>query len=318
MAKYDVVRGTTNRIFLIFIQDKTSTTGAGLSGLTNTAITAYYARDTDTASTAISVVSMTAGTYTSGGFLQIDGTNMPGWYWFCPPSGCFSASGTPHSCGINIQGTGNAAVCAMECQLTGWDNQDAVHGGMSALPNTACTTNASLITSGSGTDQLTVASGVASADAKKINAVSTSPVTAIHAVLGQANEIAVDGSGEVTFNNASIGSVTGNIGGNVVGSVASVTNPVAVTSNIKKNSASRLSFTMTDSTNHAPDPGLTVAGQVSIDGAAFVPLTNAVSAIANGDYTVVLAAADTNGNTLIFRFTATGADDLNIMAFTQP
>ena len=37
--------------------------------------------------------------------------------------------------------------------------QDAVHLGLSALPATACTTNASLITSGTGTDQLSVSSG---------------------------------------------------------------------------------------------------------------------------------------------------------------
>lgn len=93
---------------------------------------------------------------------------------------------------------------------------------------------------------------------------------------------------------------------------------VAVTSNIKKNAASRLTFTMTDSTSHNPKTGLTVSGQVSIDGVAFASLTNAVTEISNGDYTVSLAAADTNGNALMFRFTATGADDLNIFALSQP
>ncbi len=39
------------------------------------------------------------------------------------------------------------------------DPQDAVHYGLSALPNTACTTNASLLTSGTGTDQVSVSSG---------------------------------------------------------------------------------------------------------------------------------------------------------------
>lgn len=94
---------------------------------------------------------------------------------------------------------------------------------------------------------------------------------------------------------------------------------VAVTSGIKKNAASRLTFTMTDSTNHNPVTGKTVAGQVSIDGAAFVA-TNTANAteISNGDYTLALAAADTNGNALMFRFTATGCDDLNIFVLTQP
>ena len=51
------------------------------------------------------------------------------------------------------------APVVFEIELTGIDNQDAVHGGMSALPNTACTTNASLLTSGTGTDQVSVSSG---------------------------------------------------------------------------------------------------------------------------------------------------------------
>lgn len=94
---------------------------------------------------------------------------------------------------------------------------------------------------------------------------------------------------------------------------------VPVTSNIKKNASSRLTFTMTDSTNHNPVIGKTVAGQVSIDGAGFVALTNTpATEISNGDYTIALAAADTNGNALMFRFTAPGCDDLNIFALTQP
>jgi hypothetical protein len=45
----------------------------------------------------------------------------------------------------------------------------ATTGGYTALPDTAVTSNASLITSGSGTDQLTVTSGYANCDIKKLN-----------------------------------------------------------------------------------------------------------------------------------------------------
>jgi hypothetical protein len=44
-------------------------------------------------------------------------------------------------------------------------------------------------------------------------------------------------------------------------------------------------------------------------------LTNAVSGVSNGWYKVNLAAADTNGNTVSFRFTAATADDTNIGPF---
>ena len=76
---------------------------------------------------------------------------------------------------------------------------------------------------------------------------------------------------------------------------------------------------MTDSTNHNPATGATVSGSVSIDGAAFTSLTNTpATEISNGDYTIPLAAADTNGNALLFRFTATSCDDVNIFLLTQP
>ncbi len=43
--------------------------------------------------------------------------------------------------------------------IVSFNPQDAVHLGLSSLPNTAVTTNASLLTSGTGTDQLSVTTG---------------------------------------------------------------------------------------------------------------------------------------------------------------
>lgn len=159
MAKVSIKAGTTSYIAQVFIQDSSSTTGAGLTGLTNatSGLTAYYHRDTDTTATAISLVTMTVGTFTSSGFKEIDSTNMPGWYQLCPPNAAI-ASGAK-SCGIHLKGATNMAPLPLEIELTAWDNQDAVHGGLSCLPNTAVTTNASLLTSGTGTDQISVTSG---------------------------------------------------------------------------------------------------------------------------------------------------------------
>lgn len=94
---------------------------------------------------------------------------------------------------------------------------------------------------------------------------------------------------------------------------------VATTSNIKKNTAkSGFMFVMTDSTTHAPKTGLTVAATRSLDGGAFSSCTNAVSEVATGTYVINLSAADTNGDHVMLRFTATGADDVNIEIVTQP
>lgn len=90
-------------------------------------------------------------------------------------------------------------------------------------------------------------------------------------------------------------------------------------SNKKKNTASNgFEFLMTDSTTHQPKTGLTITSQVSIDGGAFAATANSATEISNGVYTINFAAADTNGNHLMFLFTATGADPLYFEEITQP
>jgi hypothetical protein len=93
----------------------------------------------------------------------------------------------------------------------------------------------------------------------------------------------------------------------------------SITSTLKKNTiCNGFTFTMTSSLNNAPQTGLTVAAQVSLAGVAFVPCTNLVSEIGNGVYTINLAAADVNANIVMLRFSATGANDQDILLFTQP
>lgn len=111
--------GAKSEIWQIFIADSSSTTGAGLTGLVNNSsgLTAYYHRDTDTTATSISLASMTVGTFTSSGFKEIDATNMPGWYQFCPPNAALD--GGAKSCAFHLKGATNMAPLAIECQLGG-------------------------------------------------------------------------------------------------------------------------------------------------------------------------------------------------------
>lgn len=73
-------------------------------------------------------------------------------------------------------------------------------------------------------------------------------------------------------------------------------------------------FTMYDA-NGLPATGLTITAQRSIDGAAFAATANSATEVANGVYTINLAAADLNGNCITFRFTATGADAMLVTVF---
>jgi len=131
--KLQKLAGATSEIWQVFIADASSATGAGLTGLTNASagLTAYYHRDTDTTATAITLVTMTVGTFTSSGFKEIDATNMPGWYQFCPPNAAL-ASGAK-SCAFLLKGATNMAPLPIEVQLTAV-NPDSATGFVSSVP----------------------------------------------------------------------------------------------------------------------------------------------------------------------------------------
>jgi hypothetical protein len=79
---YQIYAGSTSQTVRFFIQDTSSTAGAGLTGLTHSTsgLTCYYSKGIG-AATSITLASQTAtGAYTSGGFCAVDGTNMPGLY----------------------------------------------------------------------------------------------------------------------------------------------------------------------------------------------------------------------------------------------
>lgn len=99
----------------------------------------------------------------------------------------------------------------------------------------------------------------------------------------------------------------------------SATGQVAIASSIKQNQACNgFQFVMTNSTTHAPQTGLTVTAQRSLAGAGFGLCANPVVEMSNGVYVINLAATDTNANSIMYRFTAVGADDLDILILTQP
>jgi hypothetical protein len=156
--KLSITVGSTSQTVNILVLDSSSTSGAGLTGLVynSGSLVAYYVLPRAAAAAITLATQTVTGAYSSGGFVEISSSNVPGLYRLDIPDAAL-ASGRFVT--IMLKGAANMAPVALEIELTGWNNQDAVHGGMSALPNTACTTNASLLTSGTGTDQLSVSSG---------------------------------------------------------------------------------------------------------------------------------------------------------------
>lgn len=139
--KLSILAGATSQSVNVFIQDSSKTNGAGLTGLVfnSSGLIAYYTfAGANAGSAAITLATLAAvnSAYSSGGFKEIDATNMPGVYRLDLPNAALAAS-KGRSVLVMLSGATNMAPVVLEVELTGWDNQDAVHAGLSALPNAA-------------------------------------------------------------------------------------------------------------------------------------------------------------------------------------
>src|SRR5690348_12818961 len=104
--------GTTSQSIPVVIQDSSSTTGGGLTGLVfNTAsLTAYYWREGGSP-TAITLATLAAinSAYSSGGFKEADATNMPGVYRLDIPDAAIAASAKWVA--VVLRGAANMVAC---------------------------------------------------------------------------------------------------------------------------------------------------------------------------------------------------------------
>ena len=122
MAKLSVVGGTTGLRILVFAKDILSSTGAGDTGLTFSNITGYYVRAGSSAVAITMATQTVTGAYSSGGFVEIDATNMPGVYRFDVPDAVV-ADGVKDAV-ILLRGTG-FVIDPIEFEITVTDNQSS-------------------------------------------------------------------------------------------------------------------------------------------------------------------------------------------------
>ena len=89
---------------------------------------------------------------------------------------------------------------------------------------------------------------------------------------------------------------------------------------IKINTAfTNFEFQMVLSTDHVtPGTGLTITATRSIDGGAYAACANSATEVGSGTYKINLADTDLNGNNIMFKFTASGARQLEEKVITQP
>lgn len=128
------------------------------------------------------------------------------------------------------------------------------------------------------------------------------------AALSAANAASQSSAANATVGHATYGNAA----------LATLIGAIPTTIRLKKNTAlANFMFILLDTAGD-PATGKTVTGTVSIDGAAFASLTNAVSEIGSGAYKVNLAAADVNGDVVLLKFSATDCETVFVESVMQP
>jgi hypothetical protein len=118
--KLKLKSGTTSKLAKIFIQDSSSTTGDGLTGLAynSSGLTWYWIQEGDSSPTSVTLVTMTIGTWASGGFVEVDATNMPGVYEIGLPDASLDIVGVTH---MMLKGATNMVPVLIEIECDGID-----------------------------------------------------------------------------------------------------------------------------------------------------------------------------------------------------
>lgn len=156
MAKRTFHAGATSQTVDVFIQDSSSSAGAGLGSLVfNTSgLTCYYRKGATGTPTAVTLATQTVGgAWSSGGFVELDNTHMRGAYRFDIPDTVLAS--TPFAT-LYFYGASNMAPVMCELEITSVDFFDAVRMGLTALPNVASGSAGAIPTTGTGANQIAV------------------------------------------------------------------------------------------------------------------------------------------------------------------
>jgi len=119
--KLQLKKAAVNVTLYVFIQDSSSSTGGGLTGLTfeSASLVASFVRPL-AARAALSLITQTVtGAHADGGFVEVDSANMPGVYRL-DLSDAVCATGVDTTI-IMLKGATNMAPVLLEIQLTGFD-----------------------------------------------------------------------------------------------------------------------------------------------------------------------------------------------------
>lgn len=137
MITFKITKGATSQILPISIYDSSSTTGGKLSGLVfnSAGLTGFYNRSGAAGTAvAISLATATKGTWATGGFVAIDGTNMPGDYELHIPNAALTSGADTVM--IQLKGAANMVPVNVLVWLQAVDAQNATTMGLTNLDAT--------------------------------------------------------------------------------------------------------------------------------------------------------------------------------------
>lgn len=125
--------GATSKTCEIVIQNTSSTTGAGLTGLTasSSGLQWYYHREGASSAVGVPIVSGVLGTWSSGGFCEVNSSGMQGHYEIGLPNAAIASGATYVT--MQLSGATNMPPVPIEIQLDSIDYSNATNFGMTAL-----------------------------------------------------------------------------------------------------------------------------------------------------------------------------------------
>ena len=173
--------GSTSRSVRINIQDSSSTTGALLAGLVynSSGLTAGYRLEGQSSFTAITLVTATAGTWTSGGFIQV----LSGRYELGLPNAAV-AGGLARWCDIELYGATNMVPVSLRLDLD-WHVPEIVRGTLASVASTSVVTldtNAPATTSFLIGDEILITGGTGAGQRRWIQSYTSARVATVNPV----------------------------------------------------------------------------------------------------------------------------------------
>lgn len=182
--KRKIFAGTTSVSLPVIVYDNTSTTGAGLSGITHASsgLVFEYRRAGASSWTSVTPVSKTLGTYTSGGIVASG--SRAGRYEIDIPDAAVAAG--VRFVEICLRGVASMHPVDIEIELDAVNYQDATRFGLGAIPNVV-QGNSGALPTGDASGRVTV---IANQDKTGYSLTQSFPANFAN--------LSIDGSGRVT------------------------------------------------------------------------------------------------------------------------